>query len=99
MGQKVFKNNSMMTFEGFYPTREAYESCLSGPSLKESTNVHQHTFNTFCAGSPECRRQDKIGQSVCEFQDYCNHLYYIDDRCDCASVWKKTAGLVIPIST
>lgn len=88
----------MMTFEGFYPTREAYESYLSEPSPKTSANMHQHTSDTLCAESPQCRHQDSIGQSVCEFQDYCNHLYYTDDKCDCASAWKKTTGLVIPTS-
>ncbi len=38
-------------------------------------------------------------QSVCEFDDYCSHRYYINDRCDCACTWKKTTGLVIPTST
>jgi hypothetical protein len=100
MGQKAFKNNSMMTLEGFYPARGAYESYPSGFSHKESANVHQYAFNTFCVGSSQrCSRQDDTGQSGCEFQDYCNHLYYIDDRCDCASAWQKTTGLVIPTST
>ncbi len=100
MGQKAFKNNTMMTLEGLYPTREACESYPSGFSHKESANAHQHTFNAFCAGiSQRCSRQESIGQSMCEFQDYCNHLYYIDDRCDCASVWQKRTGLVIPTST
>jgi hypothetical protein len=97
MGQKVFKNNSRMTFEGFYSTNNVYESCLSAPFLKESTNAYQHMFNTFCDGYSQCcLSQDSIGQSLCEFQDYCNHLYYMDDRCDCALAWQKTTGLVIP---
>jgi hypothetical protein len=96
MGQKVFKKSSMMTFEGFYPTREEHENCLPESFLKVSTNIG---LNTFCTGSFQCcLRQDSVEQSVCEFRDYCNHLYYIDDKCDCASVWKKTTGLVIPIS-
>jgi hypothetical protein len=99
MGQKVFKNNSIMTLEGVYPTLDAYKSCLSGPTLRESTNMHHHTFNASCGESPWCSTRDGIGQSICEFQDYCNHLYYINDRCDCASAWKKTTGLVMPKST
>jgi hypothetical protein len=99
MGQKVFKNNSEMTFERFYPTHEVYESWLSGSSLKKSTNMLRHTLNSFCAGSFECGlSQDITGQSACEFQDYCNHLYFIDDKCDCTCTWQKTTGLVIPTS-
>jgi|GEM_PF-3044002 len=99
MGQKVFKNNSMMAFEGFYPARDAYEIYPSGFSHKETANAHQRTLNTFYVETSKyCPCQDGAGQSVCEFQDYCNHLYYINDRCDCASVWHKTTGLVIPTS-
>jgi hypothetical protein len=39
-----------------------------------------------------------IDQSACEFQDYCNHLYCIDGRCDCPWSWKKSAGLALPAS-
>ncbi len=39
-----------------------------------------------------------IEQSACEFQDYCNHLYCVDGRCDCPWSWKKSAGLVLPAS-
>lgn len=88
----------MMISEGFYPVQETYENYLSGPPLKKSVNMHQSAFNAFCIESPQCCRQDGNNKSFCEFQDYCNHLYYIDDRCDCASAWKKTAGLVIPTS-
>jgi hypothetical protein len=95
MGQKVFKNSSMISFTGYYPTREAYESGLLVSSFNESADADRHTLKTSWASSPKCR----ANQSVCEFQDYCNHLYYINDRCDCASVWKKTTGLVIPTST
>lgn len=34
----------------------------------------------------------------CEFSDYCNHLFYQEDRCDCVTSWKKTPGLVVPTS-
>jgi hypothetical protein len=99
MGQKVFKNNSEMGSESISPTYEVYESCLSVSSHKKFTAIHQQTLNTFSAGFSQCRlSQDITGQSVCEFQDYCNHLYYINDKCDCAYAWKKTTGLVIPTS-
>jgi len=41
---------------------------------------------------------DIVDQSACEFRDYCNHLYYIDGRCNCLWSWTKTAGLVLPVS-
>jgi hypothetical protein len=97
MGQKFFKKNSEMTFEGIYPAYEIQESYFSGSSLKKSADMHQHVLNTISAEfSKCCLSQDIKGQSVCEFQDYCNHLYYIDDKCDCACTWQKTTGLVIP---
>jgi hypothetical protein len=98
MGQKVF-NGSLMSFTGYYPTREAYESGLLGSSFKESAGTHQQTLKAPYAPSPQSLLHDSAHQSACEFQDYCNHLYYINDRCCCASSWKKTTGLVIPTST
>jgi len=94
MGQKVFKNRNMTSLTGYYPTREAYESGLLVSSFNESAGADHRTLKTSWATSPKCH----VNQSVCEFQDYCNHLYYINDRCDCASVWKKTTGLVIATS-
>ena len=98
MGQKVF-NGSFMSFTGHYPTREAYESGLIGSSFKEPAGEHRQISKGPHATSPQCLLYGGAHQSACEFQDYCNHLYYIDDRCCCASSWKKMTGLVIPTST
>jgi hypothetical protein len=37
-------------------------------------------------------------QPACEFSDFCNHMYYIEDRCSCAKTWRRTPGLVLPAS-
>ncbi|NLT22022.1 MAG: hypothetical protein GXX82_03145 [Syntrophorhabdus sp.] len=50
------------------------------------------------AGLDEMVALSFIDQSACEFQDYCNHLYCIDGRCDCPWSWKKSAGLALPAS-
>ncbi|MBA4391200.1 MAG: hypothetical protein C0399_09700 [Syntrophus sp. (in: bacteria)] len=94
MGQKIF-NGSLMSFTGYYPTREAYESGLLVSSFKESAGIHHQTSKVSYTTSPQCLLSD---QTACEFQDYCNHLYYINDRCCCASSWKKMTGLVLPTS-
>ena len=99
MGQKVLKNSSIMSLTGCYVTREVYESGLLISSQQESADVPHRTLNASCTISSQCLLHGSYNQRLCDFQDYCNHLYYINDRCDCASAWKKTAGLVIPTST
>ena len=89
MGQKAFKNSSPLTFTGSYPTHGAYESDLLGPFSKTI-----HAAEPIPASPDPCR----TGQSFCEFKDFCNHLYYIKDRCDCAFAWKRMSGLVLPTS-
>jgi hypothetical protein len=98
MAQKVF-NSSLKSFSEYYPTREVYESGLIGSSLKGSAGVDRQTSKGPYTLSPQCLLYGGAHQSDCEFQDYCNHLYYINDRCCCASSWKKMTGLVIPTST
>lgn len=97
MGQRVF-SGSFMGFAGSYTTRAAYESGLLGSSLKESTGGSYQSLETSNITSPQCLLRDNTHQATCEFQDYCNHRYYIDDRCCCATSWKKMTGLVIPTS-
>jgi hypothetical protein len=95
MGQKALKNSSMVSYTGYYPTPEAYESGLLVSSFNQSADTDRQALKTSSVTRfPECC----VNQSSCEFQDYCNHLYFIHERCNCASTWKKTAGLALPTS-
>ncbi len=96
MGQRVLENSSLMSLLEHYPTRVTQSGDTPGVSLHGCAEADYRgtlrTVGTVSRGY--C--SDKAG---CEFQDYCNHLYYIDDRCDCAWTWKRTTGLVLPTST
>ena len=95
MGQKVFKNSSLIVSTGYYyPARPVDEKDLLLLSLHDCADTGRCVAEDSCAASAQCA----VSQSVCEFQDYCNHLYYIDGRCDCMWAWKRTAGLVLPVS-
>jgi len=88
MGQKAFKNSPYLTLEEFYPSSGAYESRFPHTSPPETLN----------AGPAFASDRQCPAQSACEFKDFCNHMYYVEDRCCCATVWKKMPGLVLPAS-
>lgn len=94
MGQKVFRNGSLIISTGYYyPTRPVDEEDLLLLSFHDHAGTGRCVDDS-CTAAMLCA----VSQAVCEFQDYCNHLYYIDGRCDCPSAWKRTAGLVLPVS-
>jgi hypothetical protein len=89
MGQKTFKNDLHLTFIEFYPS--------SGASDHRSSRFFLQAEPGADGPAPPSSRQCPT-QSVCEFSDFCNHMYYIEDRCRCANSWKRMPGLVLPTS-
>jgi hypothetical protein len=89
MGQKTFKNDPHLTLAEFYPS--------SGAS--DSTSRHFFLQAEPIADGPASPSSRKCpSQSACEFSDFCNYMYYIEDRCLCATSWKRLPGLVLPTS-
>lgn len=110
MERKRIGNSAMRTISGSYPTREAYESGLllpfragdagfaNGPESRTSGRAGIDSPSGRAA-SMECpaTRNHADGFS-CEFRDYCNHLYSVEQTCNCATAWKKRAGIALPTS-
>ena len=84
MGRKIPKNDSLLDMEHIRDLHLSFyrESC-DGPGRTSS-------WTKF---SPD------HGEGIsCEFKDYCNRLYYIDGKCTCAMGWKRSTGLVLPLT-
>ncbi len=88
MGRKILDTTHLMTLP-----RTGQKSPFT-PASAEHFADGQYLF----VGLYEMVAVSFIDQSACEFQDYCNHLYCIDGRCDCPWSWKKSAGLALPAS-
>jgi hypothetical protein len=88
MGRKILDTTHLMTL----PTTRQRSPFTSASA--EDFADGQYLF----VGLDEMAVASFIDQSACEFQDYCNHLYCIDGRCDCPWSWKKSAGLALPAS-
>jgi hypothetical protein len=109
MERKPVRNNMLRTISGSYPTREAYESGLLLPPLTraaghtnrpEAVDAGSGRSLSRRSGSGEClAARDHAESSTCEFRDYCNHLYSVEFTCNCATAWKKRAGIALPTST
>lgn len=111
MERKRIANGTMRTISGSYPTREAYESGLllplraqpASPTNRfEAPEAGPGRGNSLSGrtGSMECfAARNHAESSTCEFRDYCNQLYSAEFRCNCATAWKKRAGIALPTST
>jgi hypothetical protein len=110
MERKRIGNNTMRTISGSYPTREAYESGLLLPLREQPIGAPRHSeagkagsgsivSGSGRSGSGEClAARNHAESSTCEFRDYCNHLYSVEFTCNCATAWKKRAGIALPTS-
>jgi hypothetical protein len=109
MERKRIGNGTMRTISGSYPTREAYESGLLLPlrtqsigathGLEAEAGSGSIDSGSSRSGSAECLAAlNHAESSTCEFRDYCNHLYSVEFTCNCATAWKKRAGIVLPTS-
>lgn len=44
------------------------------------------------------RPEGSVEGNACEFRDFCNRLYYVDGKCRCMTLWRRSAGLALPVS-
>lgn len=88
MARKILDTTHLMTLP-----RTGERNPFTSPFPEDFTDI----WSLF-ARPDEVAALSFVDQSACEFQDFCNHLYCIDGRCDCPWSWKKSAGLALPAS-
>ncbi len=106
MGRKAMRFDVLLNLEGSYPIPDIYEGGTISPAHHElsNTNIRSSSLrhrdeSTGLVRSAGCRLPaDRESRFVCEFRDYCNHLYVIDGTCDCASTWRRKPGFALPAS-
>jgi len=97
MERKRVKGGTMRTISGSYPTREAYESGLLLPRTDHAG--HGRGLEAGRKGMERLAARNAAEGSTCEFRDFCNHLYSPGFTCNCATAWRKRAGIALPTST
>ena len=74
------------------PLAMIHERALFASFYLESERKHKSI------GGPYEPSEGQGRGDACEFRDFCSQLYYIDGKCRCMTAWKRSAGLVLPVS-
>lgn len=85
MGQRIDKHKSIISYAEFYPSFQGFDEEISVSFQDGELPTDKVALRVY----------DKF---PCEFQDYCNHLYYSNGKCNCSMGWKKRTGLALPVS-